>query len=410
MGSKDVRFTVMAIILGIALGVVGFIGIRSFGSSPDAPSGGGSTTPQQQEQGSGTPAATPSTHDEAVRIVSEMTLEEKVAQLFIVYPEQITGVSVQTLAGEATLAALTENPVGGIVFFAQNLQGPDQTRAMLSNMQSYSHDVTGLPLFLCVDEEGGSVVRIADNPEFGVEDVGNAADIGAIGNSANANAAGSYVGAYLADLGFNVDFAPVADVANNPEATAMTLRSYGSDASLAADMVADFIGGMLPEGVYPCAKHFPGIGGSVGDSETGAITSSKTVDEMASEELRPFQAAIDAGVPFVMVGHLTCTGVSDSGLPASLDPEVVSILRNRLGFQGIIVTDALSMGAVVDLYPASEIGVVALLAGDDMILMPQDYEACYQGVLDAVEDGRLTEDRIDESVTRIVEAKLALEG
>ena len=247
MGSRDARSMVIAAILGILLGVIGFIGVRSFGDKPDTPSGGGDS-PQCQEQ-SDDQRSEPSVADEAARIVSEMTLEEKVAQLFIVYPEQVTGVSVQTLAGDATLAALTERPVGGIVLFAQNLEDPDQTRAMLSNMQAYSHDITGLPIFLCVDEEGGSVVRIADNSAFGVEDVGNACDIGSSGNPANASAAGSHIGGYLSDLGFNVDFAPVSDVVNNPEATIMSLRSYGSDAGAVADMVAAFCSGMLGEGV-----------------------------------------------------------------------------------------------------------------------------------------------------------------
>ena len=409
MGGRDIRLAIIATVLGVFLGVVGFIGVRSFGNhSGDKPATGNQGTPGaaavQEEQ------RDPTLAEEAARIVSEMTLEEKVAQLFVVYPEQITGVSVQTLAGDATLAALTENPVGGVIFFAKNLESPEQTTTMLTNFQAYSHDITGLPIFLCVDEEGGSVVRISDNEAFGVEDAGSAADIGATGDAANARTAGSSIGAYLLELGFNVDFAPVADVVNNPEATTMAVRSYGSDASAVSKMVSAFVSGMLEAGVYPCAKHFPGIGGVTGDSETGAISSDKTENQMANEELQPFQAAVDAGVPFIMVGHLTCTGISDSGLPASLDPAVVSILRNRLGYDGIIITDSLSMGAVVELYPASEIGVQALLAGNDMLLMPADYAACYQGVLDAVADGRLSEERIDESVTRIVEAKLALEN
>ena len=416
MDGRDIRLGIIAMILGVILGAAGFVGMRTFGNHPDDAS---KVVPANEEQGEEQSPVQPVEPEapeedplaaEAARIVSEMTLEEKAAQLFIVSPEQITGVSVQTAAGDATLAALEAHPVGGIIFFAQNLQSPDQTSSMLGNFQSYSHDVVGLPIFLCVDEEGGTVVRIADNPAFGVEDVGNASDIGAGGNASEASSAGSAIGTYLSDLGFNVDFAPVADVANNPSSNTMTLRSYGSDASVVAEMVSACVEGMLSKGVYPCAKHFPGIGGAVGDSETSAIYSDRTAEQMAEEELLPFQAAVDAGVPLVMVGHLTCTGISDSGLPASLDPEVISILRERLGYEGIIVTDALSMGAVVELYPSSEIGVQALLAGDDMVLMPQDFDACYQGILDAVAEGRISEERIDESVTRIVEAKLALES
>ena len=156
------------------------------------------------------------------------------------------------------------------------------------------------------------------------------------------------------------------------------------------------------------AKHFPGIGGVAGDSHEGAIVSEKTLDELRAFELVPFKAAIAADVPFIMVGHLSVPNATGDDTPASINPAIVTdLLRDELGYQNLIITDSMGMGAVGDVAP-EQVGVAALEAGVDIVLMPEDFVATYQGVLDAVHDGRLTEARIDESVQRIVKTKLAL--
>lgn len=350
--------------------------------------------------------AEPEPASEADRILAGMTLEQKVAQLFVVRPEAVTGVGVQTAAGEATRAALEAMPVGGICYFAANLVDADQTREMLANTARYSEEVCGLPIFLCVDEEGGTVSRVGGNPGFGVDNVGDMRDVGATGDVGYAREVAQHIGTYLSYLGFNVDFAPDADIASNPSGT-MGLRSFGATADAVAPMVAAQVEGFTEAGVLCAAKHFPGIGGATGDSHDARIYSQRTLDEIRAEELRPFEAAIEADVPFVMVGHLSMPAVTGDDDPATLSSEIVSdLLRGKLGYQGIIITDSMAMGAATDSVPAERLGVEPLLAGVDMVLMPADLGAAYQGVLDAVASGELTEERIDESVRRVVQTKL----
>lgn len=338
--------------------------------------------------------------------LAEMTLEQKVAQLFIVRPESLTGVGQVVAAGDATKAALEKMPVGGVVYFADNLQDTDQTVEMLSNTMRYGEEICGLPLFLCVDEEGGTVSRVGGNPGFGVDNVGDMCDVGATGDTDHAYEVAKHIGTYLQYLGFNVDFAPDADIANNPDGT-MGRRSFGATADVVAPMVAAQVRGFEDGGVLCSAKHFPGIGGALGDSHDGRIYSEKTLDEIRAEELRPFEAAMEEDVPFIMVGHLSMPTITGDNDPASMSSEIVTdLLRNELGYQGIIITDSMGMGAATDSLPVERLGVEPLKAGVDIVLMPADLAAAYQGVLDAIAAGELTEERIDASVTRVLTVKL----
>ena len=345
--------------------------------------------------------------DEVGALLATLSLEQKVWQLFVVRPEDVTGVGVQTAAGETTRKALLDRPVAGICYFAQNLVDADQTRSMLSNTLSYGEEASGLPLFLCVDEEGGTVSRVGGNPGFGVDNVGDMCDVGATGDTDEAYEVARHIATYLDHLGFNVDFAPVADIANNPDSDTMRLRSFGSSADVVAPMVEAQVRGFAEGGVLCAAKHFPGIGGAVGDSHSTKIYSQKTLDEIRDEELRPFEAAIEADVPFVMVGHLSMPEVTGDDDPASISGEIVTdLLRKELGYEGIIITDSMAMGAATDSLPTERLGVEAVRAGVDIVLMPADLDAAHQGILDAVKAGELTEARIDESVRRIIRTKL----
>lgn len=186
----------------------------------------------------------------------------------------------------------------------------------------------------------------------------------------------------------------------------MDERSFGSDPALVASLATAEIEGFLGKGMLCCAKHFPGIGSAVGDSHDDAITVEKAAEELEAVDLVPFKAAIEAGVPMIMVGHLDLPNVTGDYTPASLSPVVVQgILRDQLGYTGIVVTDSLSMGAIANYRTAAEAAVAALAAGCDIPLMPEDFPEAYQGVLDAVAAGTLTEERIDESVLRILKAK-----
>ena len=376
-------------------------------------------TPKGNEGGSGSQTsgsvkeAENETNNEDAELeeaINELTLEQQVAQLFIVAPESLTGVGVQTRAGDATREAMQGLPVGGFCWFAQNLEDPDQTREMLANVRAYSMDICGLPAFNAVDEEGGNVVRVASNAAFGVDNVGNMRDIGTDGTAADAKTAASYIGEYLKDLGFNANLAPVADVVSLAANVDLVWRSFGTDPDKVSEMVTAQVEGYTGAGIVCSPKHFPGIGFAWGDSETEAITSDRTLQEMEATELKPFKAAIKAGAPMIMVGHLSCPQLSSSGLPASLNADIVDgILREELGFDGLVITDALKMGALADVVDDPvEIALTAFEAGCDLLLMPSDLQASYDKVLDAVRSGRISEERLHESLKRIIKVKNTL--
>ena len=343
------------------------------------------------------------------RLMADLSLEQKVAQLFIVTPEDITGVDTVVAAGDATREAITKYPVGGIIYNTANLTSPEQTKEMLRNTQYYAKDACGLPLFTCVDEEGGTVARVAKNPSFDVVDVGDMAKIGATGDAEKARDAAYAIGSYLKELGFNVDFAPVADIATSDDGT-MADRSFGSTPDEVSPMVAAQVEGFTRAGILCAAKHFPGIGGAEGDSHNERIYSSKSADEMLAWSCVPFRAAIEQSVPMIMVGHLSCTELGNkSDVPASLNSAVMEdLLRDELGYNGVVVTDSFQMKAVTQACDAKEQGVRAIQAGADIVLMPEDFEDAYKGLLDAVKSGEVPEERIDESVRRVIIAKLAI--
>ncbi len=292
-----------------------------------------------------------------------------------------------------------------------NLVSADQIRTWNDAITGFSKETVGLVPFLSVDEEGGTVARIAGNAAFGIENVGNMSEIGASGDSQEAYQAGVTIGTYLKDLGFNMDFAPVADVWTNPENTVLQYRSFGSDPKVVSEMVSEAVKGFHSQGICTTVKHFPGHGGTSGDSHEGSVFLNSTKEELEACEFLPFQAAIEEGTEFVMVGHISLPNILNDNTPASLSEEVVTeMLREDLGFDGIVITDAMNMGAIADNYTSAEAAVQAVQAGVDMILMPQDFEDAYQGILSAVNSGTISEDRIDESVRRILEVKMDESG
>lgn len=343
-------------------------------------------------------------------IVNSMTLEEKVCQLFMITPEALTGVGTVTQAGPSTQAALNQYPVGGIIYFSQNLQNPDQVRTMLANTRQYAEERTGFPVFLSVDEEGGQVARVGSNSAFGVEKIGNMSDVGSRGDTQEAYNVGKTIGAYLKDLGFNMDAAPDTDVLTNPENEVVKYRSFGSDPQLVTDMAASELKGLREQGIIGMYKHFPGHGGTTADSHEGYAYVEETLEELKNGALIPFQNGIDNGVQIIMVSHISCPNVTGDNTPATLSKMMITdILRNDMGFDGMVITDALNMGAVTAQYSSADAAVAALNAGVDMLLMPEDFQSAYQGVLGAVQNGTVTEERINESVRRILEVKLTMD-
>ena len=341
--------------------------------------------------------------DEVVEaIISEMTLEEKVAGLFVVTPEGITGVDVAVQAGDGTKAALEKYPVGGFIYFKKNIESEEQIKKMVENTVSYNK----YPMFIAVDEEGGVVTRLASGLQ--IENVGPMADIGATGDNTKAYEAMNKVGTYLTEYGFNVNFAPVADVLTNPKNVSIGDRSFGSDANLVAGMVASAMNGLEESGVTACIKHFPGLGDASDDTHNGLSVIDKSLEELKQTELVPFISAIENGAHMIMVGHMSLPQIIGDNTPATMSKEVISdLLRSELGFNGVIITDAMNMGAITEYYSADEAAIRAFKAGADMVLMPEDFKLAYEGVIEAVKDGTISEERINNSLKRVFRIKYA---
>ena len=333
--------------------------------------------------------------------IADMSLEDKVAGLFIVTPEGLTGVDKAIKAGDGTKEALEKYPVGGVVYFAQNIQSESQIKEMVANTVSYSK----YPLFIAVDEEGGKVARLQSTLKLDATDAPK--DIGATGDENEAYNAYSIIGERLATYGFNLDFAPVADVLTNDANKAIGDRSFGSDADTVSKMVTQAVQGLTSNGVTACVKHFPGQGSVGDDTHDGMAVTDRSAEDMKGVDLLPFTAGIEAGADMVMVGHFICPSLTeDETTPCSLSKAVMTdLLRGELGYKGVVITDALSMTAISEYYGADEAAIKALKAGADMILMPEDFETAYNGVLEAVKDGTIDEQRINDSLARVYRIK-----
>ena len=344
-------------------------------------------------------------------MLTDMTLEEKAAQMFMITPEALTGTGQVLEAGDVTREAIDKYPVGGLIYFTQNLQDPGQVRSMTGNVQKFAEERIGLPMLLSVDEEGGTVTRFGGNPSFDYDSSADMAGIGASGDPQQAYALGEKIGKFLSSLGFNMDNAPDADVLTNPANTVVKDRSFGSDCDTVSEMALAELEGLEDQGVKGLLKHFPGHGATTADTHEGYAYTDATLEEMKSNELVPFADGIEAGVDIIMVGHISCPQVTGNEEPASLSEKMITgVLREDMGFDGVVITDAMNMGAIAENYSPAEAAVKAVLAGVDMILMPEDFQQAYTGVLNAVKSGKITQERIDASVIRIIGLKLEMSG
>lgn len=342
--------------------------------------------------------------DAVEALLSEMTLEEKVYQMFIVTPEQLTGASKVTVAGNLTKQKLQQYPVGGLVYFSANLVSRNQTKTMLTKVQKYANEIEGVDLFLCVDEEGGRVARVANNKAFRVENVGPMAKVSSEEEAYNC---GETIGAYLSELGFNVDFAPDADVLTKSGSVVIGDRSFGGDAGLVTKYAVAYSNGLHAHGIMSTFKHFPGHGATEADTHEGYAYTNATYEELMATELQPFSAAQMCGVDLVMVAHISAPNVVGDDTPCSLSEKMITgILRTDLGYDGLVITDAMNMGAIAKNYDSGIAAKMAVKAGVDMVLMPSDFQAAYSGLYTAVRSGEISEERIDESVRRILTAKV----
>lgn len=338
--------------------------------------------------------------------LAQMSLREKVGQLFFLRVEaldttihyasssELPAFATQAVNGRMRALA-ADYPVGGIILFAHNIKDPEQLEAFVQDLRS----LPGQPL-LGIDEEGGRVARLAKNPAF---DLPQFESMAALATPRKAGDAARTIGTYLSRYGFDIDFAPVADVNTNPDNIVIGTRAFSDNPKLAAKCVAAYVKGLQKTGVLGCLKHFPGHGDTRADTHFGYAVSGKSWEELASCEMVPFKAGIAAGARLVMTAHIAVPGVTGTELPSTLSAAVLQDkLRGELGYEGVIISDAMEMGAIARQFPVPEACVMALEAGVDVLLCVKDYPACFQAVLDAIEQGKLTESRIDESVRRIL--------
>lgn len=341
--------------------------------------------------------------------IAGMSIEEKVAQLFVITPEALTNVEEVTTDSEITKSSLERYPVGGLIYFSKNIKTKEDLTKMLSNTQGYSKEITGLPIFLSIDEEGGDIARIANSKSIEVQSLPNMSEIGELGNPQDAYEVGVTIGSYLSELGFNLDYAPVADVMSNPDNVVVKNRSFGSNPALVSLMTLKVLEGLNEQGVYGTLKHYPGHGATEGDTHEGYAYTNRTLEEMMNNEMFPFIDGIKNNVSFIMVGHISVPNITGDNTPSSLsDIMITDILRNQLGYEGIVITDALNMGAIQESYPSEVAVVKALKAGVDLLLMPANFEEAYEGLLKAVREGEIPEERINESLERILKVKFKM--
>lgn len=348
-----------------------------------------------------TPALTPVPEpDPFAEQLAAMTVEEKVGQLLI-------GGFEGTEIGDQATRLVQEYQVGGLILYGRNITGAGQLVTLTNGLKALNGD--GIPLFLSIDQEGGGVDRMP--PE--VRRTPGAYCVGQTGSVPAAQSYGDVLAAECAAFGLNLDFAPVLDVWSNPGNTVIGQRAFSADARTVAGLGPAAARRMMDQGIIPAVKHFPGHGDTAVDSHVGLPVVDKSLEELEKTELIPFRAAIqsagtDGQVPAVMVAHILLTQL-DPERPASLSPAVVTgLLREELGFAGAVLTDDLTMGAVTQSYGLGEAAVLAVEAGCDILLVchgPDSVPAVRTALLEAAASGRITAERLDESVYRILRLK-----
>ena len=344
--------------------------------------------------------------------IKKMSLREKVGQMFFVRPEAldttIHWTEYQDLPDyklqqvNKTMRDVSKDyPVGGMILYAHNIVDEAQLGEFIADIRT----LNGSPL-LAIDEEGGRIARIANNENFDVPKYESMAAIAESGDPSEAYKAAFTIGSYVKEYGFDIDYAPVADVNTNPENIVIGPRAFSDDPETAAEFVVSYLNGLDSAGVIGTLKHFPGHGDVKTDTHSGYAETNKTWEEMLECEMIPFKAGIEAGAQMIMTAHIAAPKVTGDDLPATLSSVILQDkLRGELGFKGIIVTDAMDMGAITTQFGNAEAAIKSIQAGVDVVLCSKDFTQVFDAVVNAVEKGDIKETRIDESVKRILELK-----
>lgn len=365
------------------------------------------------------------------KILEEMTPEQKIGQMIMPsmeqYEDENGNLTDMTELNEEYRQAILEYGFGGIILFSSNMENTEQEIRLISDLQETAasgNSISGIPMFISIDQEGGSVGRIPDAAVM----TGNMA-LAATGEDAqdNARRTAGIIGEEISSLGINMDFAPVMDVNNNPSNPVIGVRSFGSDPETVARLGTAFMETLQEKDIIPVLKHFPGHGDTDTDSHTGLPSIDKSLEELTETELVPFREAIDAGTDMIMTSHIQFPEIetetytaADTGekifLPATLSRKMITgVLRGELGFDGVVITDSLAMGAISEHFAPGDVAELAINAGADILLMPMaltnadslaqmgDY---IQSILTKVQEGKIPQERIDESVLRILKLKM----
>lgn len=355
--------------------------------------------------------------DDVEAQLSKMTLREKVGQMFFVRME-----TLDTTIHWSAYSDLQENPIlevnktmrdvnanypiGGLILYAWNIDDEAQLAKLIPQIRA----LNGNPL-LCIDEEGGRVSRLANNPKFNVKKYESMSAIGATGDPNNAYECGNTIGTYLKRYGFDIDFAPVADVNTNPDNIIIGPRAFSDDPQVAAPMVTNYLQGLEDAGVIGCIKHFPGHGDTKTDTHFGYASTQKTWAEMMDCEMVTFKAGIKWGCQLIMTAHIGAPNVTGSDIPSTMSSVILQDkLRGELGYQNIIITDGMEMGAITQQFSSAEAAVKSIQAGVDIVLGPKNLVEAFDAVIDAVNKGTISEERINQSVRRILKLRHDLEA
>ncbi len=337
-------------------------------------------------------------------LVNGMTLEEKVGQMFIVVPETFSQYSEVTDINQLDIEEVEKYNIGGFILFTKNINNPTQLTDLTENLADINEEIG---MFISTDEEGGQVGRISNNSNFPDKSFPNMNEIGATEDYGAALVIGDTIGKYLSKYGVNLNFAPVCDVLLNQENTVVSKRSFSSDANVVAGMSLNVMKGLKSNNILACAKHFPGHGNTSLDTHDGFATSNATLEEMKSSELIPFVHMIENDVDMIMISHVIYPNLSSEQVPATLNYDIITgLLKEDLGYKGVVITDGMNMGAISNNYSVSNSTVKAVKAGVDIVLMPSDFYIAYNSVIDAVSNGEISEERINKSVTKILKLKL----
>ncbi|MET3658864.1 beta-N-acetylhexosaminidase [Sporosarcina psychrophila] len=328
--------------------------------------------------------------------IDQMTLEEKVGQLLVI------GVEGTSFSSE--MDNLIRNyHVGGVIIMGRNVATTNEMLQLINGIKK-ANEHNKIPLFLSVDEEGGRVSRLP----VGIPKLPTSAQIGKLNDESVSYRAGTYLAGVLNEFGYNMNFAPVLDVNSNPRNPVIGNRSFGSDPYQVAKLGISTMHGMMDNGIIPVVKHFPGHGDTVVDSHKALPKVETTLEALRNVELVPFQKAIEEGADAVMVAHILFPAL-DPDYPSSMSKAIITgLLRNEMKFEGVIITDDLTMGAIANDYTIPEAAVQSFIAGSDQLLVVRDYEVqlnTLNAFIKAIETGEITEERLNESVKRILTLK-----